>query len=68
MSLVELRLRSAARASNGLEAENLVSHPSESLFMNIANRSATTAWSLTRMDVLLCVLPVALFLSIISLV
>lgn len=36
--------------------------------MNVANRSATTAWSLTRMDVLLCVLPVALFLSIISLV
>jgi hypothetical protein len=32
------------------------------------SRSAASATSLTRMDVLLCVLPVALFISIISLV
>lgn len=36
--------------------------------MNVSNRSAASAWSLTRTDMLLCVLPVALFLSIISLV
>lgn len=29
---------------------------------------ATRRWSLTRSDVLLCVLPIALFLSIVSLV
>lgn len=32
------------------------------------SRSAVAATSLTRMDVLLCILPVALFISIISLV
>jgi len=36
--------------------------------MNISSRSSASAASLTRMDMLLCALPVVLFLSIISLV
>jgi hypothetical protein len=36
--------------------------------MNVTGRAGAAASSLTRMDLLLCVLPVALFLSIISLV
>ena len=35
---------------------------------NLSARLADSQWSLTRIDVLLCGLPVALFLSIVSLV
>lgn len=36
--------------------------------MNAATSNRPASWSLTRVDVLLCVLPIALFLSIVSLV
>ena len=41
--------------------------------MNLSSRNAAVAatasqWSLTQADVLLCVVPIALFLSIVSLV
>jgi len=41
---------------------------SEDPVMNGATTDRPTSWSLTRVDVLLCVLPIALFLSIVSLV
>jgi hypothetical protein len=36
--------------------------------IGIGSRSAATCWALTQADVLLCALPIALFLSIVSLV
>lgn len=36
--------------------------------MNAVTSDRPASWSLTRVDMLLCVLPIALFLSIVSLV
>jgi hypothetical protein len=36
--------------------------------MNISSAGGNTGWSLTRADMLLCIVPIALFLSIVSFV
>lgn len=36
--------------------------------MNVSSSSTSGGWSLTRTDMLLCVVPIALFLSIVSFV
>jgi hypothetical protein len=38
------------------------------LVVGSSTRPGTTCWALTQADVLLCALPIALFLSIVSLV
>lgn len=37
-------------------------------FLSGTSRQTTACWALTQADVLLCALPIALFLSIVSLV
>jgi hypothetical protein len=36
--------------------------------MNVSSSASTGGWSLTRADMLLCIVPIALFLSIVSFV
>lgn len=38
------------------------------VFLSGATRQSAACWALTQADVLLCALPIALFLSIVSLV
>jgi hypothetical protein len=52
--------------------ETIASARIRSLLMNISSGSASQAacsrWSLTQVDLVLCALPIAVFLSIVSLV
>lgn len=36
--------------------------------MNVSSSASNGGWSLTRVDMLLCIVPIALFLSIVSFV